>query len=70
VPAADTSNDQLLRRGLQLLVADDTAAADAIASVNQVAAVSALGKFQTDSCTTVVPVMHELDPSVPKPPYC
>jgi predicted small metal-binding protein len=70
VPAADTTNDQLLRRGLQLSVADDTAAADAIASGNEAAATSALGKIQTDGCTAVVPVMQELDPSVPKPPGC
>ena len=70
VPAADASDDQLLRQGLQMLVADDTAAANAIGSGNEAAATSALGKRLTDDCTAVASVLSKLDPGVSKPSFC
>jgi hypothetical protein len=70
VPAADASDDQLLRQGLQMLVADDTAAANAIGSGNEAAATGALGKRLTDHCTAVFPVLSKLDPGVHGPPGC
>jgi hypothetical protein len=70
VPAADASDDQLLRQGLQMLVADDTAAANAIGSGNEAAATRALGKRLTDHCTAVSPVLSKLDPGVHGPSGC
>lgn len=70
VPAADASNDQLLRQGLQMRVADDIAAAGAVGSGNEVAARSALDKLRTDLCTVVGPVLSRLDPNIPNLPYC
>jgi hypothetical protein len=64
VPPADASNDQLLRRGLQMIIADDTAAANAITSGDNHAVTIALGKLQTDSCTAVSHVLSKLDPSI------
>jgi hypothetical protein len=65
VPAADASNDQLLRQGLQMVIADDTAAANALGSGDDHTVTSALGKLQTDSCTAVSRVLSKLDPSIP-----
>jgi hypothetical protein len=70
VPAADASNDQLLRQGLQLFVADDTAAANAIGSGNEPAATHELGKIETDNCTVVAPALSRLDPSITIPSFC
>jgi hypothetical protein len=70
VPAADVSDNQLLGQGLQMLVADDTAAATAIGSGNEAAATSALGKRLTDDCTAVASVLSKLDPGVSKPSFC
>jgi hypothetical protein len=64
VPAADVSNDQLLRQGLQMVIADDTAAANAIGSGDDHAVTSALGKLQQDSCTAVSRVLSKLDPRI------
>lgn len=70
VPAADVSDNQLLGQGLQMLLADDTAAANAIGSGNEAAATSALGKRLTDDCTAVASVLSKLDPGVSKPSFC
>jgi hypothetical protein len=70
VPAADASNDQLLRQGLQMFVANHTAAASAIDSGNEATATHALGNIQTVTCTAVAPVLSRLDPSIPKPSFC
>jgi hypothetical protein len=64
VPPADVSNDQLLRQGLQMVIADDTAAANAIGSGDDHAVTSALGKLQQDSCTAVSRVLSKLDPRI------
>ena len=70
VPAANASGDQLLRQGLRVLVADDAAAANALASGSEPAATRALGKLQADTCTGVSPVMSGLDPSIPTREDC
>lgn len=67
--AADVSNDQLLRQGLQMLVADDTAAAAAVGAADEAVATNALGKLQVDSCSTAR-VVSKLDPTIPVPGAC
>jgi hypothetical protein len=64
VPPADASNSQLLRQGLQMVIADDTAAAKAMSSGDDHAVSVALGKLQSDSCTAVSRVLSKLDPSI------
>jgi hypothetical protein len=53
-----------------MTAADDTAAANAVGSGDEATARSSLGKLQTDNCTAVAPVIHELDPSIPIPGGC
>lgn len=65
VPAADASNDQVLLRGLPMVVAADAAPANAISSDNGTAASSAIDNTTSGVCTAVAPVLSRLDQSLP-----